>query len=430
MKYEEETRDCIICGSSCCSTLRTKKPWQPLVFIDDEDGRVYHKTDVVCDDCGMVYKNPMMTRETQRDFYDKDYAMKYKSRLQAGIPGTAVVDGVMTTVYTLDWLKEIGYDLKGKSVLEIGGGMGTLMRGMRSMGAEVYGMDPDRRSCELAMKVNGIEVEHGRFHKDHKDCKKYDLVVMCNVIEHMYDPGETLESVRLLLNDGGQALVEVPSVMFPYPLIASDAFLSSAHNYTFSYRTFKSLAARCGFQVDSFDYAGHKKCMFFLLSENPDADMRLDGVSREEIAGALDENDLLIANIKDIQMNHFPSLDTYSSRDMLKKYTYFSNVLLVRYVHYLLENKRYNEALDLSGEWKMNQSEDVDYCEGSFLGLQSLAHRQLGDFVAARDCLKRAIDKCPKLETYNFYKEMLIEGSCYPINSIKKWATDCLHIPV
>jgi len=414
---KEELRNCPVCNSGHFVTLKEKPRWTPCRVIRDETGYRFHMRDVICTDCGMIYKNPMLTTDSMRDFYNGMYAELFKENLQAGISKVAINDNILTTIYTLDFLSSISFPLKGKKVFEVGTGMGLLLKGMEGEGAIVDGIDLDARSIELGNKLFGYNFKHISFDcLDDYTSPKYDLIVCNNSLEHFYNPAWVLDKFHSMLSPGGSILLELPDARYPYPATLSDAFLSSAHNHTFVHETITPLLNSLGFQVDYLRNAGHKKCMFILASPSVKAmnysTVKLDPMNlKDELLSLYQEIDL--QNVHNAKIGKELSDGIYVNIGIDRTKTESPRTYNVRNLalaNMFLENGRTLDALSFLKEYGAGQPEDANCCYGSFLYLRAMCHRQLGDFVLAKKLLTECATHYPNIRKYNFVKDLEIDG--------------------
>ncbi len=416
MEITEVTRECDICGCDK-NTLISKKPSWTKTSVIKYKNKLYHSTDVMCNNCGVIYKNPMMSRESMRDFYQDAYMQLYEPFNVTSISGVSIALRAVTAIYCLDWLDSIGYDITEKKVFEIGCGFGTLLMAMRSLGAEVAGVEPGKRSSEIGEKVFGFKATVNSF-EEFNISHLYDLVIINNTLEHFYSPTEALKKAKTMLLPHGKILVEVPSMLYPYPGIPIDGFLSSAHNFTFSKESFEWLAYKCGLKIDYMAYKGHKKCMFFLLSEYKHSETVQLTIppTKENINKLLNQYQEVNTFIDDIsdQVKFTQKMKEEGYLGIAKEYPNHTNVLGISYVNWLLAQNKPKESLDFlnspAGVWKDNQSEDVDMHPGTLTYLRGLTYRHLGDFLQAKKCFEEAMLQYPHFYKYNFLSDMVING--------------------
>lgn len=415
MKYTEEHRACPICNHNMIERFKVKPKWTPCHTIKDETGKYFHMQDVMCMYCGLIFKNPMMSTQSQLEFYNGHYARLFKGKLMEGISKTAINESILTTIYTLDWLNDIGFSLKGKEVFEIGTGMGLLMKGMEGEGAIVSGLDSDERSIEIANKLFGFNFEYKSF-QNYQEKKLYDLVVCNNTLEHFYNPQWLLSRLTSMLKPNGYVLIEVPDARLPYPGTLSDAFLSPAHNFTFVRETVEGLASTSGYSIEKIDNAGHKKCFLILLKPDSKALNKPIPVVKteelkEELLSLYRENDTNNANnqawIKELSSGIYVNSIIYRIKEESPNTYNFRNIVLA---NSLLEAGRPLDGLKILTEYGPDQPEDPNCNYGTFLYIKAMCYRQLGDFILSKKLLEECANYYPNIRKYNFVKDLEIDG--------------------
>lgn len=99
------------------------------------------------------------------------------------------------------------------NILEIGAATGQTLRWMKAIypsamttGVELNGALADElcRNADVAII--------GNINECFPQLKRYDLILLLDVLEHLIDPATVLRSVRQLLNPGGQVIVSVPNI--------------------------------------------------------------------------------------------------------------------------------------------------------------------------------------------------------------------------
>lgn len=417
MEYREEKRLCVICGSDDYRVLRSKVPWTPTTLIKDKKGKIIHQTDVMCSTCGLVYKNPCMVEECLEQFYQDEYATLYKSSMRGQISKKHINQNLLTTIYTLDWLDSIGFGLSGKDVFEIGTGLGILLKGMEGQGAVVSGIDPDKRSIDLAQKLFGLTFDNMTW-RDYKGSRngQYDLLVCNNTLEHMYDPVSVLRQMHVFLKEDGHVLVEVPDIEFPYPHTNVDGFLSAAHLYTFDKHCLRLLVEKAGYEIVHMDNAGHKKCMLVLLKPKKITnffDCNRDNIDEyfQRVRSILGQMQARSDIIKEMAVELSGDRNVGSIIEKLKEKLpdIYSQCLLSMAAN-LLEHHRIYDVLECLQEYKDGQPEDSEHNRGACCYFEAMCYRQLGDFLTSRKLLRECTRHYPNIRKYNFVKELAIDG--------------------
>ncbi len=106
------------------------------------------------------------------------------------------------------------YDWRGKKVLEVGCGQGTILNYLPSRGAETFGIDMSMQSM-LGARAGAIELGHeSKIALSQADAEKipfasakYDIVYSMGVLHHTADIMGAVQEIYRLLKLGGQAIV-------------------------------------------------------------------------------------------------------------------------------------------------------------------------------------------------------------------------------
>jgi 2-polyprenyl-3-methyl-5-hydroxy-6-metoxy-1,4-benzoquinol methylase len=193
VQWRAEDRPCPVCGSR-----RAKK-------LGARGGRAHREgkgveTNVVrCQDCKIVYTYPTLIPESNP--YAQESAAEY---FQFHDLQQKILQGELLAAFAEGVLGRPG------RVLELGCGRGELLKGALNRGWAAYGVEMTEDYAAVA-RSQGVEIECSSI----KDCQSldqvYDLVLLAAILEHLYDPMETLKRIRDALRPGGLVLVDVPN---------------------------------------------------------------------------------------------------------------------------------------------------------------------------------------------------------------------------
>jgi novobiocin biosynthesis protein NovU/D-mycarose 3-C-methyltransferase len=115
------------------------------------------------------------------------------------------------------WLKKISsilikkYNLKNKSILEIGSGDGSFLE-LFAKTNSVLGIEPSKKLVNTANKKGAISKKayfNSKFAK--KLNKKFDVIILRHVLEHIADLNEFIKSAVDVLSDDGIIYIESPN---------------------------------------------------------------------------------------------------------------------------------------------------------------------------------------------------------------------------
>jgi len=102
---------------------------------------------------------------------------------------------------------------KIRSVLDVGSRNGNFLLAMSNIGKVnlAIGIEPNTQAWQYCKRL-GLDVRHGFFSKEIVDLKKFDLINMADVIEHVSDPRQMLREANELLNQNGFLLIRTPNL--------------------------------------------------------------------------------------------------------------------------------------------------------------------------------------------------------------------------
>jgi 2-polyprenyl-3-methyl-5-hydroxy-6-metoxy-1,4-benzoquinol methylase len=161
-----------------------------------------------CFDCGNFMTVPVPAEHILQEIYNKTYHYDVHSIIS--------VEKNWRSTTLMDYLTKAG-ELGGlKNVLEIGCMHGDFLGVMKNYGAQsITGVEPDKTAAENAKKAGDFHIHNMSVDEFlNSDMAKgccFDLIVMSHVLEHLPNPNETLDRLRLLLGRQGQLLILVPN---------------------------------------------------------------------------------------------------------------------------------------------------------------------------------------------------------------------------
>jgi 2-polyprenyl-3-methyl-5-hydroxy-6-metoxy-1,4-benzoquinol methylase len=105
-----------------------------------------------------------------------------------------------------NWIKQFG---DNKSVLEVGCGTGFMLSIFKKNGWKVFGIERNEQVAKKAKELYCIDVSS----KNLKDIngKKFDLILLFNVLEHVDDPISVVNECAKKLNKNGEIVIKVPN---------------------------------------------------------------------------------------------------------------------------------------------------------------------------------------------------------------------------
>jgi 2-polyprenyl-3-methyl-5-hydroxy-6-metoxy-1,4-benzoquinol methylase len=175
---------------------------------------------------GFYQISPTPSPEEITKFYaDEFYTGEYKnfndSSLEVQVQDKDFFEGKWLDIYEnfLEIKKKIN---KNTSILDIGCGWSQALIFFKKKGLECYGFDPAIEAVQYGCK-KGLNIKHaGLDGMDVFEGKKFDIVTMFNVLEHLADPVKALKQIKKILKPKGILVVDVPNEFNDFQLAGRD----------------------------------------------------------------------------------------------------------------------------------------------------------------------------------------------------------------
>ena len=200
-----------------------------------------------CKNCGLIQSNPRMTKESYKKFYESDlYRDIYNDIDQEKYIENKFTQPEKHNNDTYNIFKIVNSLKKinnNTNVLEIGSHAGYNLLSFKNNNAQVLGVDYSTEGIEIGKKY-GITLTQG----DSGIVKgKFDVILLCHVIEHFTDPFDELKKIRKLLKEDGLLYISLPNI----ENFGLDHF-QNAHTYYFRKEEFLYLLNSSFFELIDF----------------------------------------------------------------------------------------------------------------------------------------------------------------------------------
>jgi len=211
---------------------------------------------VRCDDCGLERISPQPSNETLAQIYGAHY---YDAWGLHDNESTVANLKKRTFRYVLNKLGQPGPHAK---LLDCGAATGFLLEVAQHLGYEPFGLELSEFGAD---HVYCGELQHASF----AGVDKFDVVTMCDYIEHVRDPRQTLALARGLLSDRGVLAITTPDAGSPSHRLLRTGWThyKIEHLFFFNKKNLERLLKDVGFSSVSFyplwksltlDYIGHQ----------------------------------------------------------------------------------------------------------------------------------------------------------------------------
>lgn len=190
---------------------------------------------VKCRNCGLVYVNPRPTKAAISRYYPEEIYYAYrpyederKRPLKERIKGLMmeyigdypiknkekVLIRWIARFSALIWENSVSVVVpykRGGRVLDIGCGTGKLLDWLKRHGWQVYGVETSKKAAEYGNSF-GLNIFNGELIEAKFSSEFFDVVVINQVLEHLYDPKGTLREIHRILKRDGMLIVGVPNI--------------------------------------------------------------------------------------------------------------------------------------------------------------------------------------------------------------------------
>lgn len=189
---------------------------EKTITIDNYDAWGLNIPTVVCSKCCAIRSEYILDNNSIKKFYTKGYYRPHTFTTQTGKGGVGME---LNEYYDLETRK--GQDIfnfvknnldlsKVKKVIEIGCGAGGILANFLKIDKKIYGCDWGADLIKLAKK----KLPDGEFfvgNVDKFEGKKFDLVILSDIVEHLTAPNNFLTIINKYLNNEKYIYVNVPN---------------------------------------------------------------------------------------------------------------------------------------------------------------------------------------------------------------------------
>lgn len=159
--------------------------------------------------CGIKFLDPSLDEQSQMGIYQNSQTLKEINPALEQYYEYETLEPQSRTAHDYEKaLGEVGIMALGRDLCEIGCGNGGFLAYAKSRGWQVTGIDSSPENIQQVLK-RGADGIHGDVFQYHSD-RRFDVVVLWDVLEHPQDPGRLLKKCRELLKPDGCLLIALP----------------------------------------------------------------------------------------------------------------------------------------------------------------------------------------------------------------------------
>ena len=246
MQPQRRVSACNLCGKGV------------FTVVSHQDRYGYDVGACACRKCGLVFLNPVMTVEGYREFYSTVYrplVSAYHGRL---IDANSIQNEQRAyATERAKLLEPFVAAVKPSNLLDVGGSTGVVAHYFSTcFNLEATVVDPAPLEIQKAKSL-GLNTVTGVAEEFDPGDRKFDVVVMCQTVDHLLDINRTLKAIRRLINtDGGLFFVDIVDFRAAYLRESSvNKAIKVDHPYYLTEGTIEAFLALAGFEILLVDYA-------------------------------------------------------------------------------------------------------------------------------------------------------------------------------
>lgn len=206
-----------------------------------------------CENCKLVFMNPMPTASELAAFYPEESYYSYHVDIYKE---TSDFKKFLIRLACLDSTpKDVRFKTPG-SVLDIGCGNGWNLYQYKKQGWEVAGVEPSKVGATIGNQA-GLNIFNGDLLDASFKSDSFDYIRLNHSFEHIHNPREVLSEIYRILKPGGKLFIGVPNIdSFNAKLFKNYWYHLGAPVHTFSYSpaTLSSLLTQHDFKVEKVQY--------------------------------------------------------------------------------------------------------------------------------------------------------------------------------
>lgn len=183
-------------------------------FAIDTHRKGPHISRVKCEQCGVVFANPMADAAEltayYQSYYEKDRyeAMAFKDLILGHIQRIKTLDEEAIKKETR-YLKNLQ---SGSKFLDVGCGLGMGLAYANQLNCELYATEYDTGALEFVQQQFPVKTHQGDLSSAQYPNAFFDFIHISHVIEHVLDPRGYVQEMKRILKPGGMLAIGTPNM--------------------------------------------------------------------------------------------------------------------------------------------------------------------------------------------------------------------------
>lgn len=204
----------------------------------------------ICRNCGTVQTNPRLIQKSLTDFYNYEFNQLFRNNLSPDEYFRVQYNRGKNLHNFLVKNNCFSFENKKLSILEVGCGIGGIIKYFKDQGHLIKGVDLGKHYIDIGREKYGLDLEVGTI-EDLNPTNQYDIIIYRHVLEHVLEPVNELHSINKYLKDKGIVYIEVPGIKALNHTYNKDflQYLMLSHVYHYSLTSLKNLFIQDSFEL-------------------------------------------------------------------------------------------------------------------------------------------------------------------------------------
>ncbi len=203
-----------------------------------------------CLGCQFQFTNPRPSDKEIGKYYQSEDYISHTNKGNSPVNMVYKLARMFAVKSKCGLINTISKDKKG-TLLDFGCGTGFFLNTMKKNGWKVVGVEPNPEARKIALEDTKESIASGINSEEIKN-KKFNIITLWHVLEHIHDLNDTITSLKSLLKEKGKIIIAVPNInsldneLYKEQWAAYDV---PRHLYHFNPDTMKTLMLKHGMKV-------------------------------------------------------------------------------------------------------------------------------------------------------------------------------------
>lgn len=198
----ETVKHCHLCNSENHHLLLQ----QSDLFLEDPSRRFSVRQ---CEACNLIFLSPRPDSNELMDFYPDSYIAYSKPLDEA-----SKLDKINRAYGLWKRLKFVNRFVKKGRLLDVGCATGAFLEVVSESNQDwtLHGAEPSEYAAQVARQATNAEIYTGMLEDAHYPDNYFDAITLWDVLEHVFEPLETLQEIRRILKPEGVLVFSIPNI--------------------------------------------------------------------------------------------------------------------------------------------------------------------------------------------------------------------------